>query len=141
MQPFAVLLVGLLLSPREAFAALCLYLVEGASGLPVFTPMGAPGLARLFGPTAGYLLSYPMVATLASTLWRTGDKTIWRGVFATSIATLLLLATGASWLGILTHGSFKSIFYAAVVPFLPGEGLKVVAASAIASGWNRWRRN
>ena len=43
MQPFAVLLVALLLEPATAFAALALYLVEGAAGLPVFTPHGVRG--------------------------------------------------------------------------------------------------
>src|ERR1035441_1257822 len=72
LQPFAVLVVGLLLAPRLAATTLAAYLVEGAMGLPVFTPGPAsvPGLAHLFGPTAGYLLAYPVAALLISVLWR-----------------------------------------------------------------------
>src|SRR5580692_4006567 len=51
MQNFAVLLVGLALGSRRGFAALVLYLVEGASGMPVFSPLGRGGLAQLFGAT------------------------------------------------------------------------------------------
>src|SRR6202789_3468836 len=70
LQPFAVLLLGLLLGPRTAFAATVAYLAEGAAGLPVFTPHGLGGIAQLLGPTGGYLLSYPLVAPMVSWLWR-----------------------------------------------------------------------
>src|SRR5664279_1558985 len=60
LQNFAVLAVGLLLGSRRGFAALALYLLEGAFGLPVFS-MGA-GVAYLFGATGGFLLAYPAVA-------------------------------------------------------------------------------
>src|SRR3982751_4305136 len=59
LTPFVVVLAGLLLGPVDAAAAMVLYLAAGAAGLPVFAPMGAPGLARLLGPTGGYLLAYP----------------------------------------------------------------------------------
>src|SRR6266581_3428914 len=62
LQPLAVLLVGGMLGPGLGAASLILYLVLGALGLPVFTPYGAPGIARLVGPTGGYLLAYPVAA-------------------------------------------------------------------------------
>ena len=70
LQPFAVILVGLLLGPAGAFAAMMLYLAEGAMGLPVFTPQGAGGVAQLLGPTAGFLFSYPLAAAAAGALAR-----------------------------------------------------------------------
>src|SRR6202451_1521141 len=51
-----------LLGARRGAIALILYLLEGAAGLPVFQPLGLPGLARFAGPTAGYLFSYPLAA-------------------------------------------------------------------------------
>ncbi|PYP08151.1 MAG: biotin transporter BioY, partial [Gemmatimonadetes bacterium] len=59
LQPLAVLLVGGLLGRWLGASSLLLYLALGAAGLPVFTPVGLPGVARLFGPTGGYLLAYP----------------------------------------------------------------------------------
>src|SRR5882672_8400095 len=56
LQPFAVLLLGLLLEPTVASAALMLYLLEGLAGAPVFTPQGPLGILRILGPTGGYLL-------------------------------------------------------------------------------------
>ena len=61
---FAVLLVGLMLGSRRGFAALALYLAEGATGIPVFSPTGPGGVAQLVGPTGGYLIAYPLVAGL-----------------------------------------------------------------------------
>ena len=74
MQTFAVLLLGLLFSPGPAFACLALYLMEGAVGLPVFSPHGPGGMAQLLGPSGGYLLSYPFAAALTSFLYRRGRR-------------------------------------------------------------------
>ena len=60
LAPFAVLVIGLVLRPGLAASTLGAYLIEGALGLPVFSPTPAiSGLAHLFGPTGGYLLAYP----------------------------------------------------------------------------------
>src|SRR5579883_1263167 len=56
LQNCGVLIVGLLLGSRRGFAALALYLAEGAAGLPVFNPTGPGGIAQLLGPTGGFLM-------------------------------------------------------------------------------------
>src|SRR5450755_4266472 len=70
LQNFGVLTVGLLLGSRRGFAALVLYLVEGASGMPVFSPaiLGS-GIAHLLGPTGGFLMAYPLVAFVAGWIY------------------------------------------------------------------------
>jgi biotin transport system substrate-specific component len=141
LQPFAVLLLGLLLSPSAAAGALLLYLAEGAAGLPVFTP-GTVGLLHLFGPTGGYLLSYPFVAALIAWLRRR----IGNGGFASSLAAAatgdaVILLSGAAWLGVLTHQSPATTFTLAVLPFLPGEILKIATAAATATSLRRFRRS
>src|SRR6478672_1602783 len=75
LQNFGVLLVGLLLGPRRAFAALALYLAEGAAGLPVFNPTGPGGILQLLGPTGGFLMAYPFVAGVAGIVMERGRKT------------------------------------------------------------------
>src|SRR6202140_607861 len=64
VQNLGVLLVGLALGGRRGFAALALYLAEGAAGLPVFSPHGLGGIAQILGPTGGYLIAYPFFAAL-----------------------------------------------------------------------------
>jgi biotin transport system substrate-specific component len=142
LQPFAVLLLGLLLSPRLAAATLGVYLLEGAAGLPVFAPglaFGA-GIAHLLGPTGGYLMSYPAAAALVAFLRRRLARGFTGALLSAATGNVLILLCGMAWLAIWTHGSVRSAFALAVLPFLPGDALKVVAAAAIANGLNRVRR-
>ena len=142
LAPFAVLLLGLLLSPRMAAATLGAYLAEGAMGLPVFTPgpLASSGLAHLLGPTGGYLLAYPFAAALISFLWRKTGRSFAAAAMSAAAGNLAILASGALWLGVLTHLSIQTAVTLAVVPFLPGDALKVVAAAALAAGSERLRR-
>jgi biotin transport system substrate-specific component len=141
LQPFAVLLLGLLLGPRLALGATAAYLAEGAAGLPVFTPLGLGGVAQLLGPTGGYLLSYPIVAPLVSVWWRRGARSFPRGLAVAGTGSLITLAMGAVWLGFLTHAAPLTLLNHAVLPFLPGDVLKVCAAAGVAVGASRWRRS
>src|SRR5437588_1782617 len=90
LQNFGVLLVGLMLGSRRGFAALALYLAEGAVGLPVFNPTGPGGIAQLFGPTGGFLMVYPLVAFLAGYVFERGDKTFIRAAIGGLLAEILL---------------------------------------------------
>lgn len=137
LQPFAVITLGLLIGPRMAFATMLAYLTEGAAGLPVFTPIGIGGLLQLFGATGGYLLSYPVVAPMVSSLWRRGSRSFSRGLFVAGVGSLVTLTMGAVWLGILTHAAPLVVLNHAVLPFLPGDALKVCAAAGIAAGLAR----
>src|SRR5579875_1005379 len=135
LQPLAVLGVGLALGPVDGFFAMLAYLAEGAAGLPVFSPYpGLGGLAQLFGPTGGFLLAYPAVAFVAGGLRRHVQGHL--GSFSAALvgcstATLLLFMAGACWLAHFAHFSAHAVWIAAVAPFLPGEAIKVVAASGV----------
>jgi biotin transport system substrate-specific component len=136
LSNFAVLLVGLALGPGTAFAAMVLYLLEGAAGAPVFSPHGLGGIAQLLGPTGGFLLSYPFAAALAGFVVRKAPASISRftaAALACILATLAIFTLGAAWLAHLTPLSTSTLFYVAVAPFLPGEIVKVAAASGIYS--------
>lgn len=142
LQTFAVLFLGLVLSPGMAASALVLYLIEGMAGLPVFSPVGAGGFLHLFGPTGGYLLSYPAAAALAGILRRRiGNGGFAPSLAAATIASVLILLAGAAWLSIVTHQSAGTVFVLAVAPFLPGDILKLTAAAAAATGLRRFRRS
>lgn len=139
LQNFGVLLVGLLLGRRRAFAALVLYLAEGAAGMPVFNPAGPGGIAQLLGPTGGFLLAYPFVAALAGWIFESGKKTFARAVTAGLMAEILLFLGGLSWLAVLTHSVATAIRYG-LYWFLFAEIIKIMLAAGIASGWQRARK-
>lgn len=136
LQNFAVVLVGLLLGSRRGFAALVLYLVEGMSGLPVFSPAGPGGIAQLFGITGGFLLAYPFVAWVAGYTFERGKKTFAAAAIAGILAEALLFAGGLAWLYGFTHSLAKAAEFG-LYWFLAAEVIKVMAAAGIASRWHR----
>jgi biotin transport system substrate-specific component len=136
LQNFAVLLAGLLLGSRRGFAALALYLAEGATGLPVFSPIGPGGIAHLFGPTGGFLLAYPLVAWVSGYVMEHGRKTFARAAIAGLLGEVVLFTGGLAWLAVLTH-SVVQAFRWGLYWFLFAEIIKVMMAAGIASRWQR----
>jgi biotin transport system substrate-specific component len=139
LQPFAVLALGMLLAPRLAATTLAAYLLEGAAGLPVFAPgvAGMSGFAHLLGPTGGYLLSYPIAAFAVAALWRASRRNFTWALVSAAAGNLIILSVGALWLSIYTHAFAGSVLTQSVVPFLPGDALKVVVAGTLGFQWNR----
>jgi biotin transport system substrate-specific component len=136
VQNLGVLLVGLLLGSRRGFAALALYLMEGAIGLPVFNPLGLGGIAQLLGPTGGFLMVYPFVAFLAGFVFERGTRTFFRAATAGLLAEILLFAGGLTWLYVFTHSLAKAA-YLGLYWFLAAEVIKVMIAAAVAIRWRR----
>jgi biotin transport system substrate-specific component len=136
VQNFGVLLVGLLLGSRRGFAALALYLAEGAMGMPVFSPVGVGGIAHLLGPTGGFLLAYPFVAWLAGFIMERGRKSFARAAMGGLLGEIVLFAGGLTWLAVLTH-SVVQAFRWGLYWFLFAEVIKVMMAAGIAARWRR----
>jgi biotin transport system substrate-specific component len=136
LQNAGVLLVGLLLGSRRGFAALVLYLAEGAVGLPVFNPTGLGGIAQLMGPTGGFLMAYPFVAGLAGYLMERGRKTFANAAIAGLLAEVLLFISGLSWLAIWT-GSMKTAVRIGLYWFVFAEVIKILLAAAVAVRFRR----
>ena len=136
VQNFGVLLVGLLLGSRRGFAALALYLAEGAMGMPVFSPTGPGGIAQLLGPTGGFLLAYPLVAWLAGFIMERGRKSFARAAVGGLLGEVVLFAGGLSWLAVLTH-SVVQAFRWGLYWFMFAEVIKVMMAAGIAARWQR----
>jgi biotin transport system substrate-specific component len=130
MQTLVVLLLGLALGWRLAFATVLLYLAQGAIGLPVFagTPEKGIGLAYMLGPTGGYLVGFALAA--AVTGWIAGHR---RDLLALVGAVLAGTATiwicGLLWLASLV--GFQQAIALGLVPFLLGDLVKAALAVAL----------
>lgn len=137
MQTFAVMVIGMAFGPRLGAATVALYLAEGAFGLPVFsgTPERGLGLAYMMGPTGGFLVGFFAAAAVLGALARRGWDRGWlRGLAAFLIGDAVIFALGVGWLTTLI--GFDKALAAGLVPFLPGEGLKVALATALmVAGW------
>ena len=147
-QTFAVLLTGALLGPRLGALTMLLYLAEGA-GRPAGLRRGpqrldarhAARLSRIFGPTAGYLFSYPFAAALVGWLAERGwDRKPLTMLAAMLLGSLVIFALGAGW---LAHFVGPSHAFAARRPAVPagrrpespaGGG---PAAAGLEAGWGR----
>jgi biotin transport system substrate-specific component len=135
VQNLGVLLVGLLLGSRRGFAALALYLAEGAMGLPVFSP-GPGGIAQLLGPTGGFLMAYPFVAFLAGYVFERGAKSFARAAAAGLLAEILLFAGGLTGLYLYTHSLAKAAYFG-LYWFIAAEIIKVMVAAVVATRFRR----
>ena len=134
VQNLGVLLVGLALGSRRGFAALALYLIEGAMGMPVFSPGGLVGIAHIFGPTGGYLIAYPFVAAVTGYVFERGKSLLARAVIACVAGEILLFAFGISWLYVYTHSLARALSFG-LYWFIFAEVLKVMFAAGAVRGW------
>jgi biotin transport system substrate-specific component len=137
LQNFGVLVVGLTLGPRRGFAALLVYLMEGAMGMPVFNPAGPGGFLQLLGPAGGFLMAYPFVAALAGWVMERGQKTFVRAITAGVLAEIVLFAGGLSYLAILT-GSIAQAVRWGLYWFVFAEVIKIFLAAAVGVRASRW---
>jgi biotin transport system substrate-specific component len=129
LQPLAVVLAGMMLGPAAGAASMVLYLLAGAVGLPVFSPIGAPGILRLLGPTGGYLLAAPAAAAIAGLVARRAPAFGGRLLAAfLGIATLYL--GGVAQLELLT-GSLERAAAMGSAPFILADLGKVVVAAIV----------
>jgi biotin transport system substrate-specific component len=130
LQPLVVVLAGLMLGPVAGAASMLLYLAAGAIGLPVFAPVGAPGIARFFGPTGGYLIAYPAAAFVAGALARRGPTLLGRWLAATA-GVLVILIGGVAQLAILDAGLGRALVFG-LTPFALLDVVKAFVAAVIA---------
>lgn len=128
MQTLALFLIAAAYGRNLAVATMLLYLAEGAIGLPVFAKGG--GLAYLAGPTAGYLLAYPVAAAVVGWAADRGyDRNPFRLFGAMLVGEIVILSLGAAWLGYL-FGLDKALA-AGVGPFVVVDLVKIALASAL----------
>lgn len=129
MQTFAITMIGVLYGWRLGTLTVLAWLGEAMLGLPVLANGGA-GLAPFVGPTAGYLVSFPVIAALAGVLAEKGwtGKRVVLSFAAHLSANVLCLAIGGAWLSALI-GLEKGLALG-VTPFILGAVLKSALAAA-----------
>lgn len=135
-QPMVVLLGGAALGARLGMSSQILYLLLGIAGLPVFaaSPVLPQGAARLIGPTAGFLLSYPFAAYVTGRLAeRRFDRRYLTSVMAMLVGLAIVFAGGAMRIayGPSAPLGVAGALQTAVIPFIPADLVKICLAAAV----------
>jgi len=138
-QVFCALLAGAALGPRLGFASQVQYLAAGAAGLPVFSSGGGP--AALLGPTAGYLVGFP-IAALVVGLALGRSKATWRAAAACLAGVCTIYIFGAAWFVFWSsfvgaRVALAPVLAQSVFPFI---GIDLVKAGLVAAAAPTVRR-
>jgi len=116
LQTFSVLLAAALVSRERATAGIGLYVVLGLLGAPLF--------AVASGATLGYLVAFLLTPYVV---------TRFRAPLAgMAVASLLVYLLGAAWLCYWFQFSVLTAVSVGVLPFVPGDLLKLMAAAKCA---------
>jgi len=140
-QTFAVLVAGALLGSRRGALSQLSYLAIGATGIPYWFALGGPpGIARLVGPTAGYLVGFVAVAFIVGWLSERGwDRRVWTAVPAMLAGEAVLYIFGLLWLWHFVPAN--NLLQAGLYPFIIGDLIKVAASAlTLPAGWWLLRR-
>ena len=133
LQTLFTYLSGAVLGPWLGALSQIIYILLGGIGLPVFAG-GKAGFGTLIGPTGGYLLGFIAASFVVG---RTAD--LRKRPSAIRIATSFILGTGVIYAcGVLQlsqwmSGNIPRSVLAGVLPFIPGDALKIVIAVAVAT--------
>jgi biotin transport system substrate-specific component len=130
MQTFFVLLAGALLGKRDGAISMSFYLLLGSIGLPVFSG-GAFGLAKIIGPTGGYLLSFPIAAFAVGYLTRLRSEYWWMLV-SMFTGSLIIFSLGTIQLNFLYLHNWMNSFQVGFLIFSWWDGIKILGAATIA---------
>ena len=124
LQTMFVLLGGAILGGYGGLAQL-IYIILGAMGVPIF----ACGLG-LSGPTGGYLIGFVVSAFVIGSMVRVKRNLSWI-IFSMIIGTIIIYLFGALQLGLFLPTEFKSVVALGILPFVPGDILKLFIASLV----------
>ncbi|WP_258805885.1 biotin transporter BioY [Pseudarthrobacter sp. NS4] len=140
-QTLAVMLTGLVLGPGRGFAAVGLYVLLGLAGLPIFS-QGRSGLGILAGPSAGYIIAFPIAAGivgwLATVVIRRTIKAraLWFFLAATVTSVVVVHSLGILGIALNTKATLGQAFLSDLV-FYPGDIIKNILAAVIAVALHR----
>ncbi len=136
LQTMFVNLVAFLLTPRQTFMTMLVYILIGLAGIPVFTG-GTAGPAKLFGPTGGYIFGF-MVAAVLIALLRGSEYSFKRySIIGIGVGIPVIYLLGALQLKFVTGMDWQAAVVTGVLPFVPLDVVKCLAAAFLAGPIHR----
>ncbi len=106
------------------------YLFIGLVGLPVFSGFSG-GFTKLFGPTGGYLIGFILMAFISGIFIDKFSSKIYMCFLGMVLGTIVTYILGTAWLSYEAHIGFNKALAVGVLPFIPGDIVKIIIASLI----------
>lgn len=126
----AIYFVSLVLGRKKSVICVSLYLLLGFAGLPVFTGFTG-GVGKLLGPTGGYMIGYLFMALICGYVTDRWSQNIAIILCGMLLGTAVCYLFGTIWLTFQAKLTFPAALGIGVLPFLPGDFLKMGIAAAI----------
>ena len=131
LATFVVYLAGSVLGRKKGTIAVGLYLLIGIIGVPVFSGFSG-GFQKIAGVTGGYLIGYLPCAYLSGVGAEKRDSMGWWFHTLMMVAgTVLLYTIGTVNFMLHTGNGLGAALSLCVIPFLPGDAVKVAGATLI----------
>ena len=134
LSNFAVYLAAAVLGAKLGPLAVALYLLIGAVGVPVFSGFTG-GVGKLIGVTGGYLVGYVPGAFIGGLAVKPGQREPekkWLLPLCLVLGTAVIYVLGTAWFMLQSGNSLAASLGMCVIPFLPGDAIKIVAATLLA---------
>ena len=123
---FAIYIAVYAVGMKWGLAATALYILIGLVGLPVFSGFSG-GAGKLLGPTGGYIIGYLFVALISGFFIDRWDKPVWHAL-GMLLGTAICYLFGTLWLSKTAGMDIKAALSAGVIPFIPADVVKLIAA-------------
>ena len=136
LATLGVLLAAYVLGPLKGAAASAVYVILGAAGVPVFGNFTG-GFGIIAGPTGGYIAGYILLALISGWFIHKFYDRIWLQFAGMCLGTAVLYALGTAWLAHAAGMNFPEALAAGVLPFIPGDIIKMVLAIVLGRAVNR----
>ncbi|MDD4565382.1 MAG: biotin transporter BioY [Eubacteriales bacterium] len=123
---FTVILLGL----KKGTISYLVYLLIGFVGVPVFSNFTG-GPAKLMGPTGGYLIGFIFLALIAGFFVDKYSGKVHMYIVGMVLGMIVTYALGTGWLAVQANMTFEAALFAGVIPYLPGDIIKIIIAAII----------
>ncbi len=130
MGTLAIYFCVIILGMKRGIICVSIYLLLGLVGLPVFSGFTG-GIGKLFGPTGGYMIGYLFLALICGIFVDKFSNKLILCTFGMLLGTFVCYLFGTLWLAYQASLSFSQALFSAVIPFLPGDILKLIIAMLI----------
>lgn len=127
---FAIYITMYILGTKRGSAAVCLYVLIGLVGIPVFSGFTG-GAGKLLGPTGGYIIGYIPMAIVLGLLLENHWKHKIECVIFMELVTWIPYLLGTAWLAFQAGMTFPAAFAVGVLPFIAEDLVKMIIAAIL----------